>query len=121
MRDLTRGGLATAMVEIARSAHLRFELEEAAIPVLEEVSGACEILGLDPLYVANEGRMAVFVDPRDADTALSVMKQSFPGLQPARIGRVSGPASPGRVTVKNTLGTTRGIDMLAGDPLPRIC
>lgn len=120
LRDLTRGGLATTLNEIASDRNVCIKLEEAAIPVDEVVQGACEILGLDPLYVANEGRFAVFVPAEQADAALEVM-QRVPVTQGSiRIGRVE--ETPGRtVVLQSRIGGNRIVDMLSGEQLPRIC
>jgi hydrogenase expression/formation protein HypE len=115
LRDLTRGGLASALCEIAQSARVRLHIEEAAVPVNEEVRGACEILGLDPLYVANEGRFVTFVAPDDAEPALAIL-----GSEARQIGSVS-EGIDHRVTIRSTIGATRILDMLSGDQLPRIC
>jgi hydrogenase expression/formation protein HypE len=120
LRDLTRGGLATALVEIAEAARLRIHLEEAAIPVREEVRGACEILGLDPLYVANEGRFICFVPLAQTEQALAILRKHPVAADAHRIGVVSDDAA-GLVTIKGTLGTSRVLDMLSGEQLPRIC
>jgi hydrogenase expression/formation protein HypE len=120
LRDLTRGGLASAVIEIAEAAKLGIALDEAAVPVCEPVRGACEILGLDPLYVANEGRMVCFVPSPQADRALQLLGAHAPGGPPARIGRaVDGPA--GRVTLRSVIGVERILDRLSGEQLPRIC
>ena len=120
LRDLTRGGLASAVIEIAEAAGRGIALDEAAVPVSEPVRGACEILGLDPLYVANEGRMIAFVPAAQADAALQCLARSAPGGPPARIGRVvDGP--PGRVTLRSVIGVERILDRLSGEQLPRIC
>jgi hydrogenase expression/formation protein HypE len=120
LRDLTRGGLASAVNEIATTAGLQIDLDERAIPVREDVRGACEILGLDPLSVANEGRFIVFLPERDVDRALAVL-QSHPVSASARlIGSVSA-ASVGLVTIRSTIGTNRVLDMPSGEQLPRIC
>ena len=120
LRDLTRGGLASAAVEIAQAAQMEIQLDESAIPVHEEVRGACELLGLDPLYVANEGRFIAIIAGRDAERALSVMRSLPEGAGASPIGRV-GRASAGRVTMKNKIGTERIVQMLSGEQLPRIC
>ncbi len=120
LRDLTRGGLASALVEIAEAASVEIAVEERAIPIREDVQGACEILGLDPLYVANEGRFVAFVPPGDAERALALMRAHPLGTDAAIIGHVSGP-SRGRVTMKSKIGATRIVDMLSGEQLPRIC
>ncbi len=120
LRDLTRGGLATALVEISEVARLHVHLEETAIPILEEVRGACEILGLDPLYVANEGRFVCFVPPAQAEHALAILRKHPVAADAHRIGQVSDDAA-GLVTMKSPLGTSRVLDMLSGEQLPRIC
>ena len=120
LRDLTRGGLATALVEIAEAARLHIHLEEAAIPVLEEVRGACEILGLDPLYVANEGRFVCFVPLAQVEHALAILRKHPVAADSHRIGEVRD-ETMGLVTMKGALGTSRVLDMLSGEQLPRIC
>jgi hydrogenase expression/formation protein HypE len=120
MRDLTRGGLSSALNEIATQSHVGIELVESAIPVHEEVRGACEMLGLDPLYVANEGKLIAIVPSASAEDVLNAMRNHPHGLGAAIIGRVTD-SLPGLVTMKTPLGTTRIVDMLAGDQLPRIC
>ena len=121
LRDLTRGGLATALVEIAQGAGQRLQVESGLIPVGDEVRGACEILGLDPLYVANEGRMLVIVPPDQAEAAVEILRAHADCAGSAVIGRVTGPAKPGRVFLLNELGTERILDLLSGEQLPRIC
>jgi hydrogenase expression/formation protein HypE len=120
MRDLTRGGLSSALNEISIQSRVGIELDERAIPVREEVRGACEMLGLDPLYVANEGKLIAIVAPDEAEDVLRTMRQHPHGLHAAIIGRVT-EALPGLVTMKTPFGTTRIVDQLAGDQLPRIC
>ncbi len=120
LRDLTRGGLASALNEIARDAGVEIAVDEASIPVSGPVAGACELLGLDPLYVANEGRLAAFLPGQAAERALAVMRAHPDGRGARLIGRVTGPG-PGRVLVKSPLGGERLLDLLAGEPLPRIC
>ncbi len=120
LRDLTRGGLATTMVEIAQVSRMRIILEESAIPVMEEVRGACEILGFDPLYIANEGRFAAFIPERHADKATEILRLSFPELEIRVIGKVE-EAISGQVILKSAIGSERVLDMLSGDQLPRIC
>ena len=120
LRDLTRGGLASALVEIAEASRLGIAIDETSIPVASEVRGACEILGFDPLYVANEGRFAVFVRPDQADRALEILKR-HPESQNAAIVGTVGSTAPGRVTMKSVIGTARRIDRLSGEQLPRIC
>lgn len=120
LRDLTRGGLAAALNEIASAAGVSVAMDEAAIPVCEAVRAACEILGLDPLHVANEGRFVAFVPPDHADRALDLLRGTSPGRAPVRLGVVGeGPA--GWVTVRGTLGATRVVDVPLGEQLPRIC
>jgi hydrogenase expression/formation protein HypE len=120
LRDLTRGGLATAVIEIAETAGRAVALEEAAVPVCEPVRGACEILGLDPLYVANEGRFVAFVPAAQAEAALATLARTAPGGPPTRIGAVrAGPA--GEVTLRSVIGVDRILDRLSGEQLPRIC
>jgi hydrogenase expression/formation protein HypE len=120
MRDLTRGGLASALVEIAEASCLHIEIDERKIPVRQDVHGACEILGFDPLYVANEGRFVAFVKSSDADRALELMRGHPLGSDACCIGAVT--ASPqGLVTMKSEIGATRIVDMLSGEQLPRIC
>lgn len=120
MRDLTRGGLSSAIHEIAAQSRIGVELEESAIPVAEEVRGACEMLGLDPLYVANEGKLIAIVAPESAGLVLAAMRNHPQARQAQVVGAVTG-AHPGLVTMRTALGTTRIVDMLAGDQLPRIC
>ena len=120
LRDLTRGGLATALVEIAESAQLHIGIEERAIPVGQDVQGACEILGLDPSYVANEGRFVAFVPPEQAEKAVEVMRSSPSGEESCIIGAVEDEPQ-GLVTMTSMIGATRIVDMLSGDQLPRIC
>jgi hydrogenase expression/formation protein HypE len=120
LRDLTRGGLASALNEIAETAHLQIAIDESAVPVREEVRGACEILGLDPLYVANEGRFIAIIPARDLTDALAVMHAHPQGAGACFIGTVTGDTE-GLVTVKSPIGATRILDMLSGEQLPRIC
>jgi hydrogenase expression/formation protein HypE len=120
LRDATRGGLATILVEIAQASKRSIQFEEAKVPVREEVRGACEILGLDPLYVANEGRFAAFVAKNDVEKALSIMRRHPLGKDACLIGQVT-EDTRGLVTLKSAIGAARILDMLAGDQLPRIC
>jgi hydrogenase expression/formation protein HypE len=120
LRDLTRGGLASALVEIAEASRLSINVEERLVPVREDVRGACEILGFDPLYVANEGRFVAFVAPSDAGRAVEHLRRDSRCEGAAVIGSVA--ATPARlVTMKSRIGATRIIDMLTGEQLPRIC
>jgi len=120
MRDPTRGGVSSTLNEIAQQSHVGIELEERSIPVREEVRGACELLGLDPLYVANEGKLIAIVAPDAAKALLQAMKRHPLGAAAQIIGTVK-QENPGLVTMRTPLGTTRIVDMLAGDQLPRIC
>jgi hydrogenase expression/formation protein HypE len=120
MRDPTRGGLATVLNELALAAETSIVLEEAALPVRPEVSGACEILGIDPLYVANEGKLVAIIAPEAADAALSALRSHPLGREAALVGEV-GSEPPGMVLLETSFGGSRVVDMLAGDPLPRIC
>lgn len=120
LRDTTRGGLASALNEIALDGGVSLVVDEAAVPLDEEVTGACELLGLDPLYVACEGRMVAFVPEPQAEAALEAMRRHPLGAGAARIGRVTeGPA--GRVSLRTRLGGQRLLDLLSGEQLPRIC
>ncbi len=120
MRDPTRGGLATTLNEIALQSNVGIELVEDQIPLREGVEGACELLGLDPLYLANEGKLIAFVAPEDADKVLNCMKAHPYGSEAAIIGRAVS-ENRGRVFMKTGIGGTRILDMLAGEQLPRIC
>ena len=120
LRDLTRGGLATTLNEIASDRNVCIRLEEVAIPVDEIVQGACEILGLDPLYVANEGRFAVFVPAAQEDATLEILKTAPVSQGAVRVGKVE--EVPGRtVILQSRIGGNRVVDMLSGEQLPRIC
>jgi len=122
MRDPTRGGVSSTLNEIAQQSRVSIELEEWAIPIREEVRGACELLGLDPLYVANEGKLVAIVAPQAADAVLQAMRKHPLGKDAAIIGTVKEKdVGPGMVIMRTTLGTSRIVDMLAGDQLPRIC
>ncbi|MHC4176601.1 MAG: hydrogenase expression/formation protein HypE [Planctomycetota bacterium] len=120
LRDLTRGGLAAALNEIAEHAGVGIELEEAAIPVAEPVASACELLGLDPLYVANEGRLVAFVPAESADRVLEVMQSHPAAHRPAVIGTVTD-VHPAMVELRGLLGGGRIVDLLSGEQMPRIC
>ena len=120
LRDPTRGGVTSALSEIAQSARVGIILNEAAIPISEEVKGACEILGLDPLYVANEGKLLALVSASEADAALAAMRDHSLGKEAAVIGEVTAD-HPGFVVMKTRVGGTRVVDMLSGEQLPRIC
>jgi hydrogenase expression/formation protein HypE len=120
MRDLTRGGLSSAINEIAASARVGVLLEERSIPVSETVRGVCELFGLDPMYVANEGKLIAIVAPEDASAALAAMRSVDTGARAQVIGTVM-LNRPGCVVMRTSFGTDRIVDMLAGDQLPRIC
>ena len=120
LRDLTRGGLASALNEIAEAARVRIEIVEKSVPVREDVHAACEMLGLDPLHVACEGRFVAFVAAGDADRALSIMRGHETGQGSAVIGRVTESSAP-LVTLKSAIGASRILDMPSGEQLPRIC
>jgi hydrogenase expression/formation protein HypE len=120
LRDLTRGGLASGLNEIAQAAGVSIALEERHVPVREDVRGACEILGFDPLYVANEGRFVAFVPGQEADRALTILRRHEVSVGAVAIGRVGG-GSAGLVTARSVLGASRIVDMLSGEQLPRIC
>lgn len=120
LRDLTRGGLASALNEIAEVAGMKIAIEQKAIPVREDVQAACEMLGLDPLHVANEGRFIAFVASEDVDRALKILRRHEVSAAAAVIGKVVEKAAP-LVTVKSTLGVSRILDMPSGEQLPRIC
>jgi hydrogenase expression/formation protein HypE len=120
LRDATRGGLATVLNEFADAARVAIEIDEAATPLREEVKAFCEILGLDPLYLANEGKIVAIVPADEADTALAAMRAHRLGVGAAIIGRVTA-GEPGRVTMRTVFGGRRIVDMLVGEQLPRIC
>jgi hydrogenase expression/formation protein HypE len=129
LRDLTRGGLASAIEEIARGAGCHIELDETAIPLHPAVAGACQLLGLDPLAMANEGRMVVLLPQGQAEQALALLQRFQP--QAARIGTVGDPLPQGTepaalkrrhpVSLRNTLGVLRPLELGRGEQLPRIC
>lgn len=120
MRDATRGGLATVLNEFATSSQVGIRLQEDCVPINESVQGVCELLGLDPLYLANEGKLVVVVPKTEAATVLAAMQADPTGTQSRVIGEVV--AEPvGRVLLKTTFGPERVVDMLVGDQLPRIC
>ena len=120
LRDPTRGGLATTLNELATQSKVGIKIEEEKIPVREEVQAACEMLGFDPLYVANEGKLVAIVAPGDAEAVLNRMQQNTYGREAAVIGEVR-QEHPGRVVMRTRLGASRIVDMLVGDLLPRIC
>lgn len=120
MRDLTRGGLASALNEIAQDAHRSIQIDETAIPVAQQVASACAIMGFDPLYVANEGRFIAFVPKHQASRALDILKKHPLGQGASCIGEVLSEKKP-LVTLKGIMGVNRILDMISGEQLPRIC
>ncbi len=120
LRDITRGGLASALNEIASAAGVSMTVDERRVPVREDVRGACEILGFDPMYVANEGRFVAFVPESQAEAALEVLRRHPVSAGACVAGHVLD-GQPGLVVVASLLGTTRILDMLSGEQLPRIC
>ncbi len=120
LRDPTRGGLATTLVEISRQSEVVIELRQEALPVKPAVRAACEMLGFDPLYIANEGKLVAFVAEKDADKVLATMRRHRYGQEAAIIGRVTERGHP-QVRMKTAIGGTRLLDMLPGEMLPRIC
>jgi hydrogenase expression/formation protein HypE len=120
MRDPTRGGVATTLNELARGAELSIALDERAVPLRPAVGGACELLGIDPLYVANEGKLVIVVAPEAADRALAALREHPLGTEAAIVGEVRADP-PGMALLETAFGGTRVIDTMVGDPLPRIC
>ncbi|BAI94122.1 MULTISPECIES: hydrogenase expression/formation protein HypE [Limnospira] len=118
LRDLTRGGLASALHEIATASNLQMEIEENKLPIREDVQGACEILGFDPIYVANEGRFVAFIPAKDVDKTCSILTAK--NSQASVIGKVQDKAG-GLVTMVSKIGSSRIVDLLSGEQLPRIC
>jgi hydrogenase expression/formation protein HypE len=120
LRDLTRGGLAAALNELASSSNAGVELEEASIPVRPAVRAACEMLGFDPMHVANEGKLVCFVPAAEAEAVLAAMRAHPLGAEASRIGAVVA-GHPGQVVARTTIGASRMVDLPAGELLPRIC
>ena len=120
LRDPTRGGLATVLAELALTTELSIVIDEPALPILPAVHGACEILGLYPHYIANEGKLAAIVAPEATDAALAALRAHPLGRDAAVVAEVR-PDPPGLVLLETSIGGSRVVDMLAGDPLPRIC
>ena len=120
MRDATRGGLGSILAEIAKNAAIRIDIDEKSVPVQERVRGICEILGLDPLFLANEGKMILFCPEADAGSVLTVMRSHKYGMNAAVIGRVSS-SGQGRVVLRTSIGGERLIDLPTGELVPRIC
>jgi hydrogenase expression/formation protein HypE len=119
-RDATRGGVASALNEMADAAGIAIEIAETALPLRAEVKGVCEVLGLDPLYLANEGTLVLFVPEDEAEAALAAMHALPEGRDAARIGAAK-PGPAGRVTMRTLFGGQRLVDTLVGEQLPRIC
>jgi hydrogenase expression/formation protein HypE len=120
MRDPTRGGLSSALNEMAEASRVGVRLDEAVLPVRDEVRAACEMLGLDPLYVANEGKLVAVVPPEDAERLVQTMRRHPLGQNAAIIGEVVA-GRPGAVTLGSVIGGERIVALLAGEQLPRIC
>jgi hydrogenase expression/formation protein HypE len=120
LRDPTRGGLATTLNEIARQSKVSIRIDENALPIQPAVTAACELLGFDPSYIANEGKLIAVVDKDCVDSVLESMRSNRYGEGATIIGEVS-TDPPGKVLMKTTIGTTRILDMLSGELLPRIC
>lgn len=120
MRDPTRGGLATALVEICEDFRVTVQLDEAALPVRREVRGACDIFGFDPLYLANEGKVVLIVAQEDEEKVVKLLRGHPLGREAAVIGRVTG-REQGRLLLRSTLGSTRRLSRMSGMMLPRIC
>jgi hydrogenase expression/formation protein HypE len=120
LRDLTRGGLAAALNEIAEEAVVKIAVDEKSIPVREDVHAACEMLGLDPLHVANEGRFVAFIAANDTGRALQILRRHPVSAGVMLIGRVSDASAP-MVTLRSAIGASRILDMPSGEQLPRIC
>jgi hydrogenase expression/formation protein HypE len=120
LRDPTRGGLASALNEIAEASGVGMVLDEAAVPVPEAVRAACEMLGLDPLHVANEGKLVAVVPAASADAVVAAMRATTAGAEAVRVGTVVAD-HPGMVTARTLIGSQRIVDMLVGEQLPRIC
>lgn len=122
LRDLTRGGLATALIELAETSRLTLTIDESSIPVTPQVRGACEILGLDPMYIANEGRFIAIIKSTDAEKALSILQNHPLGMSAVSLGRVEqGPPSKGKVLARSQFGGLRLVEKFSGEQLPRIC
>jgi hydrogenase expression/formation protein HypE len=120
LRDPTRGGVATTLNEIAQQSGVGIKLYEEDLPIREDVAGACELLGFDPLYVANEGKVLVFVPPESVEVVLHTMRRHSLGRNACKIGEVVA-GDPGRVFLRTRIGGHRLVDMLRGEQLPRIC
>jgi hydrogenase expression/formation protein HypE len=121
LRDLTRGGLASCLIELAHSANVHIEITETSLPIIEPVCTACELLGFDPLYIANEGCFALFLPLEQVDSALAVLKKHAAGQHACQIGTVKTAYEKGLLTLSTSMGIVRGLDLLSGEQLPRIC
>jgi len=120
LRDPTRGGVATVLNELSHASQTGMIIDEEKIPVSEEVRGACEILGLDPLYIANEGKLIIILPEKEAIKVIEAMRQHPLGREASIIGKITS-EHPGIVRMTTSIGSSRIIDMLTGDQLPRIC
>lgn len=121
MRDLTRGGLASGLIELASTSKHHFEIKETSLPVQDDVKSACEILGFDPLYIANEGCFALFVPESASEQTLACLHQHELGKQARIIGKVVGTHDKGMVTIETAMGISRVLELFSGEQLPRIC
>jgi len=121
MCDQTRGGLASCLIELATASHHAIEINETALPIHQDVNSACEILGFDPVYIANEGCFALFVPEAQTETALAVLRQHPLGQQACMIGKVKAADPKGLVKLQTAMGIRRVLDLLSGEQLPRIC
>jgi hydrogenase expression/formation protein HypE len=121
MRDLTRGGLAAGLIELASTAQHHFDVIEDSLPVKPDVKSACDILGFDPLYIANEGAFILFIPETQTELTLSILRNHALGQQACCIGQVKSTHAQGMVTLQTTLGVSRMLDLLSGEQLPRIC
>ncbi|MFZ2171085.1 MAG: hydrogenase expression/formation protein HypE [Methylococcaceae bacterium] len=121
MRDLTRGGLASCLIELAATSRHHVEINETALPIQQDVKSACEILGLDPIYIANEGCFALFVPEAQTEQTLAALQQHPLGQQACLIGKVKAAHLKGMVTLQTAMGINRILDLLSGEQLPRIC
>jgi hydrogenase expression/formation protein HypE len=121
LRDLTRGGLASCLIELANAASVHIEINETALPINDAVRTACELLGFDPLYIANEGCFALLLPPEQADKAVSILQKHQAGQFACQIGAVKSAHERGLLTLNTAMGIVRGLDLLSGEQLPRIC
>ncbi len=121
LRDLTRGGLSSCLIELAATSGRQFEITENELPVRNDVRSACEILGFDPLYIANEGCFVLFVPKAQAQDAIDTLKNRYPDRQAVQIGTVAAPHARGRVVLRTALGIDRVLELISGEQLPRIC